>query len=144
MSNGETTRQGGNPERPGRSDLGDRLLRFAADVVKTTEKIPRTLGGAHVARQLLASGTSVGANYEEAQAAESRADFIHKLQIALKEMRESHYWLRLIAAAQVLRRNGLGPLLDEATQLRAILSKAAITAKSRRTNPRPSRDDLMA
>lgn len=136
--------QDGRQERPAKRDLGDRLLQFAVTVMKVVEKMPRTFGGAHIGRQLLASGTSVGANYEEAQAAESRADFIHKLQVALKEMRESHYWLRLIGASQILRRNGLEAALDEATQLRAMLSKAAITAKSRKTSTRPPHEDRTA
>ena len=73
----------------------------------------------------------MGANYEEAQGAESKADFIHKLQIALKELRESRYWLRLLAASDTVPPQLLEEIIDEATQLRAILSKAVATSKER-------------
>jgi len=73
----------------------------------------------------------VGANYEEAQGAESKGDFVHKLQIALKEMRESHYWLRLLAKAETVSLDRVTPLLEETTQLRAMLSKAVATVKGK-------------
>jgi four helix bundle protein len=69
-------------------------------------------------------------NYEEAQGAESRPDFNHKLQIALKELRESNYWLRLLEVAGKVPRDRLTDIIDESTQLRAILSKAVATAKA--------------
>ena len=75
------------------------------------------------------SGTAVGANYEEAQGAESKADFCHKHQVALKEARESNYWLRLLVRAEVVPDERLGTLVDESDQLRAILSKAVATSK---------------
>ena len=81
--------------------------------------------------QLLRSGTSVGANYEEAQGAESSGDFVHKLQIALKELRESNYWLRVIAGAALLPKEKLTDILDESDQLCRILSKAVATAKGK-------------
>lgn len=74
---------------------------------------------------------SVGANYEEAQGAESRTDFAHKLQLSLKELRESHYWLRLLAEARKVPPERLTDIIDESTQLRAILSKAVATTKAR-------------
>jgi four helix bundle protein len=87
--------------------------------------------GKRIGDQLLRSGTSVGANYEEAQGAESKGDFAHKLQIALKEVRESNYWLRLLAKAGTLPPERLTELIDESTPLRAMLSKAAATAKGK-------------
>ncbi len=72
---------------------------------------------------------AVGANYEEARAAESDSDFVHKLQLALKELRESNYWLRLLVRAEVFPAERLNPLVDESNQLRALLSKAVATAK---------------
>lgn len=110
-------------------DLDDRLLGFAARVLRLVGALPRTTAGRHVASQLLRCATSVGANYQEAQAAESRADFAHKLQIVLKEARESNYWLRLIAAAKLLPAAKLAALLDESEQLKAILSKAVARTK---------------
>jgi four helix bundle protein len=77
-------------------DLDDRLLEFATQVIKLIEELPGTRAGNHVAGQLLRAGTSPLANHGEAQAAESRADFVHKLKVSLKELRESHRWLRLI------------------------------------------------
>jgi four helix bundle protein len=73
---------------------------------------------------------AVGANYEEAQGAESRMDFAHKLQLALKELRESNYWLRLLAEAGTMPHNRLTDIIDESTQHRAILSKAVATTKA--------------
>ncbi len=72
---------------------------------------------------------SVGANYEEARGTDSRADFGHKLQISLKEMRETYYWLQLIAKAGLSQSPSLGALLDEAKQLRAILGKSVATVR---------------
>ncbi len=74
---------------------------------------------------------AVGANYEEAPAAESRNDFAHKLQIALKELRESNYWLRLLAESGKVPRTRLADIIDESTQLRAILSKAVASTKAK-------------
>lgn len=112
-----------------RQDLDERLLEFAARIIKLVESLPGTMAGRRIGDQLLRSATSVGANYEEAQAAESKDDFAHKLQIALKEMRESNYWLRLLAAAGTVPPQRLAKILDESTQLRAMLSKAVARTK---------------
>jgi four helix bundle protein len=79
-----------------KSDLSDRLLEFGASAVNLALKLNKTAVERHIALQLLRAATSSGANYEEACAGESRADFIHKMQIVLKELRESLYWLRLL------------------------------------------------
>ncbi len=113
-------------------DLDERLLEYGARILKLVEPLPKTLAGKTIADQLLRSGMSVGANYEEAQAAESRNDFIHKLQIALKELRESNYWLRLLAKAETLPPERLANIINESNQLRAILSKSVATAKSKK------------
>jgi four helix bundle protein len=110
-------------------DLDGRLLEFGARVLRLAGALPRSSAGRHVATQLLRCATSMGANYQEAQAAESRADFVHKLQIVLKEARESNYWLRLIAAAKMLPAAKLSGLLDESEQLKAILSKSVARIK---------------
>jgi len=112
-------------------ELGERLLDFGVRIIKVVEAMPGTLVGRRIGDQLLRSGTSVGANYEEAQAAESKVDFVHKLQLSLKELRESNYWLLLLSKAKTLPPNQLGELIDESHQLRAILSKAVATAKGR-------------
>jgi four helix bundle protein len=100
-------------------------------IVKLVESLPGTIAGRRIGDQLLRCGTSVGAHYEEAQGAESRNDFIHKLQIALKELRESNYWLRLIARAEILPPARVAGAIEESNQLRAILSKSVATAKGK-------------
>jgi four helix bundle protein len=89
----------------------------------------KTMVGRHVANQLLRSGTSVGSNFEEACGAQSRADFIHKLQIVLKEFRETTYWLRLIEKSGILKEYGLNGLLNETKELSNTIAKSIITAK---------------
>src|SRR5687767_6143255 len=77
-------------------DIAERLLRLAVAVVHATGQLPRNAAGRHVGPQLVRSVTGAGANYEEARAAESRDDFIHKVFVAAKELREAIYWLRFI------------------------------------------------
>lgn len=76
------------------------------------------------------SATSSGANYEEACGAESKADFIHKMQLVLKELRESLYWLKLIERSKLIPSDDLHPLLGEADELSKIVAKSVITAKN--------------
>ena len=97
-----------------RYDLEDRLLEYAALIVRLVEKLPGTRAGNHIAGQLLRSGTSVLPNHGEAEGAESRNDFIHKLGIWHKDLRESRRWLRLIQRV---------PLLAEAAVLEAALQE---------------------
>src|SRR4051812_17855116 len=82
--------------------LEERLLEFAARAGKVVDALPDSRLGRHVAGQLVRCGTSPAPNYAEACAAESRADFIHKLGIVLKELRESRVWLRLAVKSQLL------------------------------------------
>ncbi len=114
-----------------RQELEERLLDYGARAIKLVEALPATLVGRRIGDQLLRSATSVGANYKEAQGAESKGDFVHKLQIALKELRESLYWLRLLAKAEIFPPGRLAPLIDESVQLRAMLSKAVATVKGK-------------
>jgi len=86
----------------------------------------RTLSG-----QLLKAGTSVGANVEEAQAGQSRPDFISKNSIALKEARESHYWLRILIAADIMPEETLAELRDEAEEIKRILGSIVVRTKRR-------------
>lgn len=112
-------------------DIALRLLRFAVQVLNLAKRLPRDFSGRHVGKQLVRAATSGGANYEEARSAESRADFAHKLSIAAKELRESYYWLRLSAEAKLAAANVADPLANEASELVAILSKSAKTARAR-------------
>jgi len=110
-------------------DLRERLLEYAVRIIKVVESMPKTMPGRRVADELLRSGTCVGAHYEEARGAESRVDFVHKLQVGLKELRESNYWLRLTSRARLLAPRRLTAIIDESNQLLAILSKAVATTK---------------
>lgn len=110
-------------------ELSERLLDFAARVGKVVDALPETRLGKHVAGQLVRCGTSAAPNYEEGCAAESRADFIHKLSVSLKELRESQVWIRLIIKTNLLPGDRLSDLLEESDQLRKIIAKSVVTAR---------------
>lgn len=113
-------------------DLQDRLVDYAVRVIRLSDALPDTKTGKHVASQILRSGTSPAPNYGEAQGAESRDDFIHKVKVALKEMRETHIWLKIIAKANLIKpAKQLEPLLQETDELVAILFASAQTARKR-------------
>jgi len=115
-----------------REELSKRFLEFAVNIFKLEKQLCKTYSGRHVYGQLFKAGTSAGANYEEASGAESKSDFIHKMQITLKELRESFYWLRFIQKAQLIPDNDpvLIFLLNENQELLKIIGKAVITAKN--------------
>src|SRR5205809_6310280 len=94
-------------------ELADRLINFAARVGNVVDALPDTRMGRHIGGQLVRSGTSPAPNYEEACAAESRADFVHKISISLKELREYRCWIRLIIKTVMLSEYLMGELLDE-------------------------------
>jgi four helix bundle protein len=103
--------------------LPERTFEFARRVVKLCQMLDKMPGVSRtLAKQLLRSGTSICANVEEGQAGQSRADFSSKLSVACKEARETHYWLRLLAASKLVPEPRLKELLDEANQLVAILT----------------------
>jgi len=111
-------------------DIQERAFFFACRIVKLYQFLARKGGGVEVlGRQLLCSGTSIGANLEEATAGQSKADFISKCNIALKEAREAHYWLRLLVQAEIISAKKLNNLLNESDELVAILT--TIVKKSR-------------
>lgn len=112
-------------------DIADRLLGFGLEVLKVVSSLPSSGTGKHLGRQLMRSGTSGGANYEEARAAESRSDFAHKVSLAAKEVSESVYWLRLIRHSHLARHPHLDRLVREGKELTAILKSSAQTARSR-------------
>lgn len=112
-------------------DLEERLLNYAAEIVRLTERLPHSRAGNHVASQLLRSGTSPLPNHGEAQAAESRSDFIHKISICLKELRESRRWLRLILRIPLTREeNKTQSLILETEELIRIFATSIKTAKA--------------
>src|SRR6476660_979642 len=99
-------------------DLEERLLEYAARVIRLVEKLPDSRAANHVGGQLLRSGTSPLPNHGEAQAAESREDFIHKLKICLKELRETRRWLRLIKRVPLISNpDNVHGLLSETEEL---------------------------
>lgn len=117
-------------EQPKR-DLPERTFEFALRVVNLCQVLDKTPGVSRtLSNQLLRSGTSVGANVEEGQAGQSRADFVSKLSIACKEARETHYWLRLLSASEIVSEPRLAELLDEANQLIAILTTIIKNSKA--------------
>lgn len=119
-------------------ELEDRLLDLAVCIGEIIDALPGTRLGRHVAGQLVRCGTSPAPNYAEGCASESRRDFIHKLSICLKELRETRSWLRLIGRANLLPRPHISEVQDETAQLCSILARSVITAK-RRASP-SSRD----
>jgi len=123
-------------------ELADRLLDFAARIGKVADSLPDSRLGRHIESQLIRSGTSPAPNYEEGRAAESRKDFVHKLSIALKELRETRYWLRLIGRSSLIEDTKLAIVLDESDQLCRILGQSLSTARHstrpKQTTPEPT------
>lgn len=114
-------------------DLEERLLEFAVRVIRVAESIKRTRAGLHVADQLMRSGTSPYGNHGEAEGAESRDDFIHKLGVCYKELRETRRWLRLVQRAPLVAKPELlDSLLTEAEELVRIFAASIRTAKNNR------------
>jgi four helix bundle protein len=113
-------------------DLEDRLIGLAVDVITVAENLPKTPAGRHVAGQLLRCGTSPAPNYGEAQGAESRADFIHKMKVCLKELRETRVWLLMIIRARILQATEkVMSVLNETEQLICIFVRSVQTARQR-------------
>ena len=110
--------------------LEERLLEFAARAGHVVDALPASRLGHHIAGQLVRCGTSPAPNYAEACAAESRNDFVHKLAIVLKELRESRVWLRLCIRSKLLAETKLNALIEETTQLMNIIAKSIVTAKA--------------
>lgn len=116
-------------------DLEDRLLEYCVRVIRVTEKLPRNQTGRYVADQLLRSATSPYGHHGEAESAESPDDFIHKLRVCHKELRESRRWLRLVHRLPLITRPArLLPLLNEAEELVRIFTASIQTAKRRRAS----------
>jgi four helix bundle protein len=111
-------------------ELAERLPTFSGRVGRVVDALPDTRLGRHIAGQLVRCGTSPAPNYEEGCAAESRADFAHKLSVCLKELRESRSWLRLIVKARLLPKQRMACLIDESTQLCNIIGKSVATARA--------------
>ena len=117
-------------------DLEDRLIDFAVRIIRIAESLPRTKVANHIAGQLIRCGTSPAPNYGEAQSAESQADFIHKIKVCLKELRETRVWLIMIVRAQLIKPGSkLDSLIQENNELISIFVTSIRTAKkSKRTS----------
>ena len=134
MQNSKCKLQNVRDKRLQPNNLSDRLMNYAVSIIKMVEKIRRNFAGREIAGQLIRASTSAGANYEEACGAESRSDFIHKLQIVLKELKETTYWLRLISRLELISPEEIESLLKEAMELANIIGKSILTAKKNRLN----------
>jgi len=110
-------------------DLEKRLIRFAGMIISIVEKLPKSLAAQHLAGQLVRSGTSPALNYAEAVGAESKADFIHKMGIVLKELRETRVCLVIIHQQRYLNDEEMLPVGKECAELVLIVSKSVKTAK---------------
>ena len=112
------------------SVLEQKSFKFAVRIVKLCKYLRSTKKEYTLSKQLLRSGTSIGANISEAQQAQSKADFISKLNIALKETAETKYWLRLLRATDYLTQRELGSVLPDCTELEKMLVASIKTAKT--------------
>jgi four helix bundle protein len=114
-------------------DLSERFLRFVVSIISIEKTLCKTYSGRHIYGQLFRAGTSAGANYEEARAGESRADFVHKMQIVLKELRESHFWIKIVKSSELISSDNtiLTFIFSESGELASITAKSIITAKSK-------------
>ena len=114
-------------------DIRERAFEFAVRIVKLCKFLEKNSDvSRNLISQLLDAGTSVGANLEEAKAGQSRADFIHKNSVSLKEARESHFWLRLILATENLSdtvRSGIVELENESMEIAKIIGKIIVNTK---------------
>lgn len=116
-------------ERP--NPVREKSYRFAVRIVALARRL-RASREYDLARQLLRAGTNIGANVEEAQAATTRRDFVAKMSVALKEGRETHYWLRLLRDTAALPENELGPMIGVAEELVRLLSAIVKTGQTTR------------
>lgn len=107
----------------------ERLLKFAVAIIKLAGKLPKTPAGFAITTQLVRAGTSIGANTQEAQDASSLKDFIQKLNIALREAKETRYWLKVIEASGLLRADEVKKEIIECGEIVAILTSSIKSSK---------------
>lgn len=109
----------------------DRLVLFSSSIVLLSNRLPKTPAGFALANQIVRSGTSVGANFIEAQDASSTKDFIQKLSISLREVRETWYWFKVIERTKLLAYDDIKNEIEECNQIRAILIKSIKKSKNK-------------
>ena len=117
----------------GQSPLRAKSYSFALEIVKLGRKLTGEQKEYVLARQILRSGTSIGANIIEGTQAQSRSDFIHKLSIALKEAVETSYWLQLLRDSELLSRPEASQMLDKCVEIEKMLTASIKTAKNNRS-----------
>lgn len=110
-------------------DLHDRLIEFSISIIEVVEKLPKSYAGIHFAKQLVRSGTAPAFNHAEAQSAESRRDFIHKMKIAVKELRETYVNLKIIRNKPLLIDDKLESIIKECNELVSIFVRSIQTAR---------------
>ena len=110
-------------------DLDERLINFASEIIDVSEALPNTIAGRHISGQLVRCGTAPALHYGEAQGAESRKDFIHKLKIGLKELRETFNCHRIVRKKKWYPEEKLALIIDENNQLISIFVKSIETAR---------------
>jgi four helix bundle protein len=110
-------------------DLEERLIDFAVAIINLVETLPNTRSGNHLGGQLLRSGTAPSLNYGEARSAESKSDFLHKMKVCLKELRETHNCLRILHRGKIyLTEIELLDIINECNELISIFVKSIVTA----------------
>jgi four helix bundle protein len=114
------------------NSLEERLIQFAVSIISLSNKLPKTHAGKHISGQILRSGTSPAPNYGEARGAESKADFVHKLGVVLKELNETLIWLRIINKCKLIKEEILNDIIDENNQLSKIIVSSIQTVRSKR------------
>ena len=121
------------PNEDKQYDIENRLIDFAVRIIHLAESLPQTRTGNHIAAQIIRCGTSPAPNYGEAQGAESISDFIHKMKICLKELRETKVWLSMIIRANLIESSSkIESLIDENNQLISIFVTSIKTAIQRK------------
>lgn len=118
--------------------IEDRTYRFALQVVKLVRVLPKETASRAIGQQLIRSGTSIGANVEEAIGGTSKREFANKMNIAQKEAGETHYWLRLIRDLEIVKSETINPLIQEAYELRKVLAKIVSTTRKNLAQTRPT------
>jgi four helix bundle protein len=113
-----------------KEELENRTLEFSIRLVKLLNKLPKNLINYKILGQLFDAATSIGANYKEANGAETPKDFLHKIGIVFKESREAHYWLSVLKANNPNLEMNINPLLSEADEFRRIFGSAVSTCKN--------------
>jgi four helix bundle protein len=115
----------------GNEELRKRFYDFVLEIVRFVRKLPKEMAAYEIGKQLINSGPSIAANYEEATGAFSKEDFTYKLSIAFKEAKETNFWLRLLRDSNIATGENIRQLVQESEEIRNILGKSVTTAKKK-------------